>query len=297
MPIIHFLLALAVIAVWGFNFVVIKVGLQEMPPLFLCFARFFLTSVPWVFFVKRPAAPIRMIVSYGLVMFTLQFSLLFVGIYAGVTAGLASILLQLQAFFSILLAIAFLGERLHKWQVIGAAVSFTGIALIALNIGGEVTWPGLLLVISAAVFWGAGSVISKKMGKVNMAALVIWSSLVAWPPLLAISFFFEGDKILYFVHHFTWPPVGAVLYITFLSTLFGFGTWNWLLRCHSISKISPFTLLVPIIGMLSSAYFLGEPLPSWKIGAGVIVICGLCINLLGPMLFEKRGGAELKVPD
>jgi len=293
---LHFLFALAMIAVWGFNFVVVKVGLEGLPPIFFCFARFFLASLPWVFFVKRPQAPFRWLFAYGLIMFALQFSILFIGIRAGVSAGLASILLQVQAFFSILLAILFLGEKLTAWQVVGGLVAFLGIGWVGVNIGGDVTMSGLLLVTAAAALWGGGSIISKKMGKINMAALVVWGSLIAWPPLLAVSLFLEGPEILSAIERLSWTSTCAVFYIAYLSTLFGFGIWNWLISNYPVSKVSPFTLLVPIVGMGSSALVLGEELQYWKLLAGVLVIGGLCLHLLGPRMAlkfkEKKAAAE-----
>lgn len=288
MQLFHVILALLVVLFWGFNFVVIKVGIEAISPILLCFVRLFLTSIPAVFFIKRPTAPFKMVVSYGLVMFGLQFSLLFIGMYVGVTPGLASLLLQLQMFFTILLARLFLGERLHFWQILGALVSFAGIVFITMHLGGNTTLPGFLLLIGAGAAWGVGNVISKKIGKVNMLSLVIWGSLVAWPPLLILSLIVEGpDKIFYIFEHLTWLSSGAVLYITYLSTLFCFGTWSWLLHHHPLGTIAPFTLLIPIVGILSSVLVFNEPLQSWKVLAALLVILGLCINLLGPKIFAK----------
>jgi O-acetylserine/cysteine efflux transporter len=230
-----------------------------------------------------------MVLLYGLIMFALQFTLLFMGMYAGVASGLASLLLQTAVFFTIVLAVLFLDEHLNRWQVIGAIVSFSGIALVGLNVGGSVTLTGFLLVIASAASWGVGNLISKKIGKVNMIALVVWGSLIAWPPLLAVSFIIEGsDRIFSSLQHLSWLSVGSVLYITYLSTLFGFGVWSWLIHCYSLPTIAPFSLLVPIVAMASSVLVLNEALQSWKIFAGVLVIAGLCINLLGPRLFAKR---------
>ena len=289
MRLLHLLLALLLVLVWGFNFVVIKVGLQEISPLLLCFARFFLTSIPAVFFIKFPSTSFKMVALYGLIMFALQFSLLFMGMYAGVAPGLASLLLQTQAFFTILLAVLFLDEKLHRWQVIGAILSFSGIGLVAMNVGGSVTFSGFLLIIASAASWGVGNLISKKIGKTNMVALVVWGSLIAWPPLLVISFILEGpDRILLSLHNLSWTSAGSVLYITYLSTLFGFGIWSWLLHHYSLPTIAPFTLLVPIVAIASSVLVMSEALQSWKIVAGILVIAGLCINLLGPRFFAKN---------
>ncbi|MGZ8236997.1 MAG: EamA family transporter [Methylobacter sp.] len=203
-----------IVAIWGFNFVVIKVGLKEIPPILLCALRFFLAAFPAVFFIKRPDASLRMVVSFGLVMFSLQFALLFSGMYAGTTAGLASLVLQLQVFFTVLLAVIFLAEKQSVWQIVGALVSFAGIGLVAANIGGEVSIDGLILIVAAAVSWGIGSLISKKLGKVDMLALVVWASFVAWPPLLVLSFFMEqGSWNIDVFSHISWLTIGARLAI------------------------------------------------------------------------------------
>ncbi len=283
MPLTHVLLALLVAVIWGLNWVVIKIGLDEIPPLLLASARFFLTSMSGIFFIKKPAAPFKRVAVYGLVMFALQFGLLFMGMYAGVTPGLASVLVQLQVFITILLGVIFFQEKVHIWQVIGALVAFSGIGIVAMHLGGGLTLTGFLLVIGAAVAWGVGNFLSKKLGKIDMVSLVVWGSLVAWPPLLLASIILEGpDQIVNSFHHLTWLSGGAVLYITYLSTLLGFGLWSWLLHHHPLGSVAPFTLLVPVLAILSSALILGEPLQLWKIASLVLVIAGLCINLLGP---------------
>lgn len=276
----HMALAILVVAIWGLNFVVIKVGLKEIPPILLCGLRFFLVAFPAVFLIKRPAAPLRMIVGFGLVMFSLQFALLFSGMYAGTTAGLASLLLQVQVFFTVLLAVLFLGEKASVWQIVGALISFSGIGLVMANLGGEISIYGLILIIAAAASWGVGSVISKKLGQVDMLALVVWGSLVAWPPLLALSFFLEQNSwTAETISNISWLTVGAIGYIVYPSTLIGFSAWSWLLSRYPAATVAPFTLLVPIFGFTASTVVLDEPLSIWKISAAALVIAGLSINL------------------
>ncbi|MGZ4976347.1 MAG: EamA family transporter [Methylobacter sp.] len=146
----HVALAIWVVAIWGFNFVVIKVGLKEISPILLCAFRFFLATFPVIFFIKRPAASLCMIAGFGLVMFSLQFALLFSGMYAGTTAGLSSLLLQLQVFFTVLLAVVFLAEKPSIWQIVGPLVSFSGIGLVVANLSGEISIYSLLLIVAAA---------------------------------------------------------------------------------------------------------------------------------------------------
>ena len=159
----HLALAFLVIVIWGFNFVVIRVGLNGIPPLFLAFLRFFLVSFPAIFFLKRPKVPFRKIVVFGLVMFALQFSLFFVGMSDGVSPGLAALLMQLHIFFSVLFAVVFFGEAPHLWQMLGGIVAFAGIWLVGRHFDGDVAYKGLILIVSASALWGAGNILSKKM--------------------------------------------------------------------------------------------------------------------------------------
>ena len=271
----HIALALLIVAIWGFNFVVIKVDLKEIPPILLCALRFFLAAFPAVFFIRRPAVPFRRVIAFGSVMFVFQFALLFSGMHAGTTVGLASLLLQVQVFFTVALAVVFLAEQPSVWQIIGALTSFSGIGLVAANLGGEISVLGLLLIIAAAASWGIGNLISKKLGKVDMLSLVVWGSLVAWSPLLLLSFFLEHSTwSLEGVTHLSWLTVNAVGYLVYPATLLGSAVWSWLLSRYPAATVAPFTLLVPVFGFTSSALALGEPLYSWKIAAAILILQG-----------------------
>src|SRR5579883_2180963 len=151
---LHLFAALLTVTIWGSNFVAIKVALGDLPPFFLAAARFFLAAFPAVFFLERPRAPMRLVALYGLLGFSLQFAFLFLGIKLGMSAGLASLAIQMQVFVTIALAVFFLGEGVLPHQILGAAIAFGGIIIIALNVGGEVTASGLALVLAAALMWG-----------------------------------------------------------------------------------------------------------------------------------------------
>jgi O-acetylserine/cysteine efflux transporter len=285
---LHLLAALGIVAIWGFNFVAIRLGIQDVPPIFLCVMRFTLAAFPAVFFVRRPAVPFIKIVQYGLVIFALQFAFLFSGMALGVSAGLASLALQVQVFVTIGLALLMLNERPTVFQLIGAVVAFLGIAWIAMHLGGEMPAAGLVCVMLAALAWGGGNILSKKIGKADMLALVVWGSLVAILPLLALSLLVEGvERILHSMAHLHWMPVATVAYQAWLSTLFGYGMWSWLLSRYPAATVAPLTLLVPVFGMASSALVLGEQLQPWKIGAAALIMAGLCINVVGPRLMLR----------
>jgi O-acetylserine/cysteine efflux transporter len=280
MSLLHLLLLLATVSVWGFNFVAIKMALYTFPPIFLCFLRFLLSALPLIFFIPKPTIPLRKIALYSSVTFVLQFSILFIAMKSGVTPGVASILLQLQSFFAVLFAIFVMKEPYRLKQAVGFGVALLGIVLIVFNLGGETTLLGLSLVLSAAALWASGSILAKQFG-VGGVPLVVWSSLIACPPLLLLSFLFEGPELIGdSLRNFNWTSVAAVSYVAYGSTLFGFGTWNWLLQKHPVSKLSPFTLLAPVVAMISSSLLLGETIHWWKIAAAAFILTGLALHLL-----------------
>jgi O-acetylserine/cysteine efflux transporter len=283
MPIGHLLLALMVVAIWGFNFVVIKVGLGDVPPLFLTALRFLFAALPAVFFVTRPAVPWRLFLGFGLVFGVVKFGLLFVGMKAGMPAGLSSIVLQMQAFFTIGFAYLALGERPLPIQYGGAALAIAGIVAI-----GATRWQGaaflpFLLVIAAAACWGVSNILTKKAGRIDMLGFIVWTSLVPIVPLLALSLIFEGPAAIgATLAHPSWTAIGTVAYLAIPTTLFGYGVWSFLLSRHPAATVAPLTLMVPIVGMGSSALVLGEPFGPIEMVGAALVFVGLVVNVLGP---------------
>lgn len=294
MPITHLFLALLVVVIWGLNFLFVKLALHEISPLFLCVLRFVLASIPAIFFIKLPAVPFRVILSYGLIMFALQFSFLFVGMHVGMTPGMGSIIMQTQVFFSMFFAALFLGEKASIWQVFGALISFTGIGIVAMHFDKNVSLLGFGCILAAAAIWGFGNLITKRNHHVNMIALVVWGSFVAWIPLLLLSLLVEGPRtIMHTFQHLTWQSVGSLFYIVYASTWVGYGVWNWLVSRYPVGMVVPFTLLVPVVGVLSSVLLLDEPFYLWKLVAGLLVISGLFINLFGARLFAPKVQQEV----
>lgn len=282
------LLTLAVVAVWGYTFVPIKVALAEVPPFALAALRFLLAAVPLVFFVPRPAMPWRFVVGYGIAIGVFQFGLLFLGMKLGMPAGLSSLVIQLQVFFTIGLAVALEGDRVQRQHLIGAAIATTGIALLAwhkLSEGLSGTFVGFLLVIAAALAWAIGNIIAKRGAGAHapdMFALVVWSSLVPPLPLAALSYASE-DGLAGLSAIVTMSPIawGCVAVMAYGATLFGFGSWNALLHRYPTALISPFALLIPVSGIASGAIFLGESLAPLQAAGALLVFAGLAINVYG----------------
>lgn len=287
-------LTLAVVAIWGYTFVPIKVALLEVPPFALAALRFLLAAVPVAFFVRPPTMPWKSVVGYGLAIGVCQFGLLFLGLRLGMPAGLSSLVIQVQVFFTIGLAIAFEGDRVRRHHVFGAAVAATGIVVLAaykLAGGFAGSFVGFALVVGAALAWAAGNIVAKRGAGTHgadMFALTVWSSLVPPLPLAALAFAFEGGAAAFHaVASMSLLAWGCVLIMSYGATLFGFGTWNALLHRYPTALISPFALLIPVSGLASGALFLGESLAPAQLAGVVLVFAGLAVNVYGPSLLAR----------
>ncbi|OHC66485.1 MAG: hypothetical protein A2040_04520 [Rhodocyclales bacterium GWA2_65_19] len=285
LPLSHFLLALAVVAVWGSNFVVIKLALDHLPPLLFAALRFTLVLLPALFFLARPAVGLGNLALYGLLIGVGQFGLLYVAINGHISPGLASLVIQVHVFFTIGLAMRLSGERVRGFQWFALLLAAAGIAVIILHTDGSTTPLGLLLVLLAALAWAGGNIAAKQGAPANILAYVVWSSAFAVPPLIALSLFAEGWDVisaaLRAADAATWA---AVAYQSWGNSLFGYAAWGWLLARHPAATITPLALLVPVFGMSASALWLDESLPPWKLAAAALVMAGLALNLLWPRL-------------
>lgn len=285
----HIVLAILTAAIWGCNFIFISMALQDFPPYLLCVLRFFFSGFPLIFFLPKPKAKFRLILGYGLLMFGIQFALLFAGLHAGMPPGLTSLVFQSQVFFSMFLAAIFLDEIPTPLQLLGALVSFIGLGIVWVNYTDAASWVGFALIIAAAAAMGGGNLFSRKLAHVDSYSLVAWGSVVSLPLLIPLSCYLEGtDLIIKSLSHVSWSTVGALAFIVYVSTWIGYGAWNKLLKEYSIAAVIPFTLLVPVFGILSSHIFLGEPIERWKLLAAWMIICGLGINILGSRLKIRR---------
>lgn len=281
----HFLLALAVVSVWGSNFVVIKLALGHLPPLLFATLRFSLALLPAMFFLPRPAVRWQNLALYGVLIGVGQFGLLYVAMNGFISPGIASLVIQIQAFFTIALSMRLSGERVRLFQWFALLLAAAGIAVILLHTDGTTTVPGLLMILLAALAWAGGNMAAKHGAPANMLAYVVWSSAFAIPPLFALSLALEGwDAALAGVQQADLLTWAAVAWQSWANTLFGYAAWGWLLARHPAATIAPMSLLVPVFGMGTSAFFLAEPLPAWKLTAAALVMAGLALNLLWPRL-------------
>lgn len=288
----HLALALLVVAVWGTNFVVIKVALDDLPPLLLAALRFALSVLPAVLFLPRPALPWTNLAAYGALIGVGQFGLLYLAMTRDISPGLASLVVQVQVFFTIGLAVRLDGERVRAFQWLALLLAAVGIGVIAGHTGGATSLRGLAMVLLAALCWAGGNIVARRAGRVDMLAYMVWTSAFSVPPLLLLSLAFEGLPAITAgvarADALTWA---AVAWQAVGNTLFGYAAWNWLLARHPAATIAPMALLIPVFGIGASALWLGEPLPGWKLMATALVLAGLALNLAWPRLRAHRAAS------
>lgn len=282
------LLALLVVVVWGLNFVVIKVGLHNMPPLLLAGLRFLLVAFPALLFVARPKVPFRLLLGYGMAISFGQFAFLFTAIKFGMPAGLASLVLQAQAFFTIILGVFAFGERLQGKQLAGITLAVFGVLLLiesSLN-GQHVALTGFMLTLAAALSWACGNIFNKKIMQLEtrppVMSLVVWSALIPVVPFLLTSLFFDGPAvILQSLVNIDITTILSLIYLAFIATIVGYGIWGSLLGRYETWRVAPLSLLVPVVGLASAALLLGETLNLLQLTGAVLIMAGLYINVFG----------------
>ena len=282
-------LGLLIVFFWGINFVVVRWGLGMLPPLLMAAIRFALVLFPAIFFLKKPNVSWGSLALYGLCVGTGQFGLLYIAMDGFISPGMASVVMQMQVFFTIAVAAQRSGDRPRTHQLLGLLPAIAGIALILMHNGEDITPAGLALVLGGAMCWAISNQTTREAARtaaargtpLNPLAYVVWASLFAMPGLLAASLLLEGparDFNAVFTSSWTiWP---TLVWQSAANTLFGYTMWASLLSRYPAGTVAPMSLLVPVFGSGASALVLHEPLPAWKLIACLLIMAGLAFNLL-----------------
>jgi O-acetylserine/cysteine efflux transporter len=280
------ILALFVVLVWGANFTVIHLGLNGVPPLLLAALRYLLAALPAVFFIKRPSVPLRYVCAYGLFVGFGQFGCLFYAMHLGMPAGIASVVLQSQAFFTLLLASLLLRETIAPRQIAGLGLAMAGLYLVGDSNGstGLITTGAFALTLIAAAFWGASNIVVKKANQfasaqgnqLDILSLVVWSALIPPLPLLTLSLIIESPQIIaHAMVNLNTVSIFSIAYLAFAATLFGYGAWSRLLSRYPANKVAPLSLLVPVAGLITARLVLSEQLTTVQWSGCLLVVAGL----------------------
>ena len=276
-------LAVLVAVIWGFTFVVIEIGLDSFPPILFSALRFSCAAFPAVLLWDRGKIEWRWIISIGVCLGTVMFSLLFIGMYVGMPAGLSSLTLQIQAVFTMLLSIVILRDRPAMWQKIGIIIAFLGIGFLAIDKYETASFLGFILVITAGLAWAVSNILMKLSGNIDMFRLIIWMSIIPPIPLFLVSLVFETGHASA-LSNISWVGAGAILYTGLISTVVAFGIWGRLFREYSPNVVAPFSLLVPIFGIVSSFIVLDEQFTLVELIASCVVFMGLSLIVFGAKL-------------
>ncbi len=288
--------ALVVIVIWGLNFVVMKWGLATLSPLLLCALRFVAASVPLLLFVRPPrSVGWGLLAAYGLVQGVGQFGLLFTGMKLGMPAGMASVVLQTQAFITMLLAALLMGEQPQRWQWLGLCIAIGGLGMIGAAHGdgaAGMTLLGFAFTVGAAAMWAVSNLLTRaaaRQGRYEPVSFIVWTSVFPVLPLALLSLWVDGaDSVQRQLQGIGWRELGTVAYLAVLSTLLGYGLWTRLLQRHAASTVAPLSLLVPVIGLLSAMLLLGERPTGVQWLGTLAVLLGMAINQFGGRWARRR---------
>jgi O-acetylserine/cysteine efflux transporter len=272
------LLVLGVMILWGLNFAIAKIGLQQIPPIFLVAARFLLVAIILLPFAKRPHGQWGAVFAIAVVLGLLHFSFMFNGLKT-VDAATAAIAIQLQVPFASLLAAVFFKDKLGWRRALGMAIAFAGVAVIAgePRLGGQ--YLALSFVITACFIWAIANVMIKRLKEIDGVTLNAWMAVFATPMLFAASWAMEDGQLEALRQADFWAYF-AVAYQAVAVVVIGYGCWYWLMRRYQMNQIMPSTLLVPFFGVMSGVVFLGESLTANLISGGIMTIAGVGIIIL-----------------
>ena len=286
-------LAVLVSVIWGLNFVMIKVGLEAFPPFLFSALRFALAATPVIFLLRGSGVDWPAVLAVGMVLGVVKFSLMFMGIDVGLPAGLASLLIQAQVFFSILLATVAMREAApSRVQVLGMLLGAAGLLgvgtpyfnVILLEDAEQISGPvlGFLLTLAAALAWGISNLVMRARPQRDLFGFMTRVSVVPVLPLLFLSFLFEGQQsIEEAVLGLDLMGIAAIVYVSFVATTFAYSVWGHLLAKYEMKAVTPYALLVPVVGMVAGHLVLGEDYSAVQVaGAGLLLVgLTLCTGL------------------
>lgn len=278
MNIKHVLMALSIVVLWGLNFVALKIAVLSLPPIFLAGLRFFLISIPWIFFVQKPKVSKRQFFTLPITLGVLQYSLLYYGMSTGLSAGLSAVILQTQSFFTVIMSSILMKEKLRLNETFGLLIGMLGVIILLINNDGDFKIEAVLIILAAAISWGIANIQLKNLGNVNMVSFLIWISPIAAILLFIISFILEYDSVLKIdFSNLEIKIFLSIFYTAYLSTVIGFTMWQYLLNKYKSVQITPYGLLIPVTGSIFGYIILSEVLEIYQIISGIIIIIGLMV--------------------
>jgi len=287
----HIALALLVMVVWGFNFAASKIGLEQLPPMLLVGLRFALVALLLAPFARLPRGRWGRLIALSFTLGLLHFPLMFLGL-RDIDAATAAITVQLQVPFAALIAGFVLKDTFGWRRTAGLAIAVAGVAVIAGEPRLEGRTLALAMIVVACLVWAVANIQIKLLGDIDGITLNAWLAILATPQLALASLVFERGQ-LEALAAADWRAAFSVAYQAVAVVVVGYGIWFRLLRSYQVNQTMPFTLLVPLFGVLSGVLVLGEPLTSWILAGGALTVAGVAIIVLRPA-YAGRGPAAAR---
>jgi O-acetylserine/cysteine efflux transporter len=281
--------ALCVVAVWGTNFVAMKLGLREVTPFQLGAGRYLFALLPLLLFVRPPRLAPRWVVLYGLFQGVGQFGLLFLALREGMSASLAPVMLQMQVFFTALFAWLILKERVGRRLQAAMGIAALGLACLcvdALGRGSQVTLAGFLLSIASAAMWAASNIVvriaQRSTPQFDVLPFMVWSSMVPILPFILLSLAFDPPATRWDWQAVSGTAWASMAYLGWFATILGYAMWTGLLKRHPANRVAPFSLAVPPVGIAAGMLGLGESVTPWQWAGIVLVVASLALVIVKP---------------
>jgi len=278
--------------IWGLNFIAIDFGLEGVPPLVFLALRFILVAIPAIFFLKPPTIGWKNVLLIGTFLSLGQFSLLYLSLGLGMPPGLASLLLQTQVVLSVIVSAIILRERPTPKQFIGIAIGMLGLAVVVIGHSYAAPWLPVVILLLAALSWAIGNVLSRRAKAASGLSLVVWSGLIVPIPSLALAMVVDSPAVVIdSLTHLSLAAILSTLYTAVFASLVGYGIWNTLLAKYPTSAVVPFTLLVPVVGILAAWIVVNEQPTVSEVVGGAIMLAGLAVAVIA-----WRTRSELQPP-
>ncbi len=287
------IMVLPVVVLWGLNFAVIRTGVTSIGAFTLGAMRFAIASLPFILFIRPPKVPVLFLASYAAFFGLVQFGLLFIGMRIGLPSGLASLLLQLQAVFTPVLALLTLREPIGRFTLGAIALSLAGLALILVADGqGESSLLPLLLGVGAAASWATSNVLirfgARQGSEYDSLALVVWASLLLPVPFLILAGI--GGELSALTPASLMAALWPAIYLGLMATIIGYVLWVRALATFDAATVAPFSLLIPVIGLSAGYLIFGEALSLQEAGGCALIIGGVVVHLIGTTLRRPKPG-------
>lgn len=284
----HVLIAIAVSLIWGVNFVAAKAAVGYFPSFFFLAVRLTIVSIVLLPFIKKPDIPFSKLLTIAITLTVLHFGFMYIALEKGLDSSVAVVIDQLRVPFAVTLGYFLFGEEVGKKGVFGIVVALLGTFVIVGTPNIAQNHFAFWMLVGCSAAWALYNIQVKSLGKMDPISFIGWVSILGTPQLYLISFLLEGNK---FPLLLAAPPmaIASLFYVAIGATIIAHGCWYYLLRIYPVNKVVPYSLLIPVFGMVSGILLLSEEITWQVVVGGVLTIIGVSIVVIGKPKFAKEG--------